>query len=150
LCCVASACGYRFVGANPAAISCMFPLENLSNEVGAGQVFDTALRSRLGRAGGPPPSSEGGGQSCLRAQLVQVSQSPLLSYEGRVTQLRLSAVVVLRLEGESVKPIRLAESEEFGHGADILLTEASMRAALVRLADKTAQKALEYIQMQWP
>jgi hypothetical protein len=55
----------------------------------------------------------------------------------------------LSLEKEGFKPIRVAESEEFGYGADTLLTEASMRAALIRLAEKTAQKGFEHMQMQW-
>jgi len=153
LCCwLALSCGYRFIGANPRTIACMWPVENLSNEVGAGQVFDAALRARLGQVGGGAPGSGGAveGQSCLHARLLQVSQAPLLSYEGRITQLRLSAVMELRWEREGLGPLRVTESEEFGYGADILLTEASMRAALVRLAEKTAQKALEHMQMQWP
>lgn len=147
---VALSCGYRFVGTNPGTLACMLPVENFSNEVGAGQVFDAALRSRLGKAGGgetPLPEGSLGGQACLNARLRQISQSHLSSYEGRVTQFRLTAVVELRLEG--FKPIQVVESEDFGHGADILLTEASLRAALARLADKTAQKAFEHMQMQW-
>jgi len=152
LCGLSLSCGYRLVGANPVTIACMFPVENLSHEVGAGQVFDKALRARLGRAGGGAPSSVGasGGEGCLGVRLLQVAQHPLANYGGRVTHMRLDVVLELRLERGGFHPIRVSESEEFGSDADILLTEASLRAALVRLADKAAQKAFEQMQMQWP
>jgi len=158
LCCLPLSCGYRFIGANPLTIACMLPVENLSNEVGAGQVFDAALRSRIGRAGGlgaPTQERTVRAQNCLRARLLQVSQAPLT----QATHFRLSAVLELSMDKgekgdtedrEDFFPIRISESEEFGYGADVLLTEASMRAALIRLADKTTQKAFEHMQMQWP
>jgi hypothetical protein len=142
---VCMSCGYRWVGAEPATIACLSPVENLSNEVGAGQVFDVALRSRLGKAGGLGREGEASGKECLRARLMQVSQIPLT----QATHFQLTAVLELSLAKEGFHPIRVMESEEFSRGADILLTEASMRAALARLAEKTAQKGFEHMQMQW-
>jgi len=135
-------CGYRWLGANPQAVACMLPLENLSNEVGAGQVFDLALRAQLFKAGG----GEGGGgrRDCLRARLLQLSREFLTSRD-----FRLTAVLELSLDKEGFRPIRFVQSEEYNRGADVLLTEAALRAALSRLADRTAQKGVEHMQMQW-
>ncbi|MCL2011747.1 MAG: LPS assembly lipoprotein LptE [Cystobacterineae bacterium] len=149
LCGLALACGYRWVGANPLSMECMLPVENLSNEVGAGQVFDLALRSRLGKAGGLSREGSLSEQGCLRARLKQVSREPLTVHNSRITHFRLMAVVELSLDKEGFGPIRVVQSEEFSYGADVLLTEAALRAALVRLADKTAQKGFEQMHMQW-
>ncbi|MCL2178617.1 MAG: hypothetical protein FWB81_04315 [Cystobacterineae bacterium] len=134
-------CGYRWVGANPEVVGCMLPLENLSNEVAAGQIFDMALRSQLFKAGGGGGARGGG---CLRARLLQLSRDFLTS-----RNFRLIAVLELSLEKEGFRPIHVVQSEEFNSGADVLLTEAALRATLVRLAEKTAQKGLEHIQIQW-
>jgi hypothetical protein len=150
---LASACGYRFVGAGrglPEGIRAVHApmFLNRTAEPGLEATFTQAFRQQLVRAKVNGTESS---EAQVQGDVLSLATANTLLENARGNGYRLSSAVVLRLvkAGRVVSQVEVIGTEDFRQGGDILESEANRQAAVRRLAEAMMRDGYDRLASSW-